>query len=344
MAPQKFTRVVLAQRPVGHIDDKTFRKETIPYDLKPSTPDSVVVQVDWLSLDPAMRGWLNDTRSYLPPVQIGEIMRAEGLGTVIEVGSGSKFKVGDVVKGTFGWTEYAVMKDKTLTKIEAPTHVESLDFLGVLGASGMTAYFGLLDVGKIQPGETLVVSGAAGAVGSVVCQIGKIKGAKVVAIAGSAEKCRWLENDLGVDKAINYKDADFKEQFKKHVGYLDVFFDNVGGEILDFALTRLNQKARIVLCGAISDYNAPKPRGLQSYLNLISQRARIEGFIVFDYASQYATAADEMGHWIKDGKLKRKFHTVEGIASAPEALPMLFTGGNTGKLVVKVSQIQTSRL
>jgi len=205
--------------------------------------------------------------------------------------------------------------------------------------SGMTAYFGLFDIGQIKAGETLVVSGAAGSVGSLVCQLGKIQGAKVIAIAGSDDKCEWLEKDLGVDKALNYKSATFQADFKSSVGYLDVYFDNVGGEILDLCLSRLNKGARIPLCGAISAYNAVgAPRGLTGYLNLISQRAKIEGFVVFDYAHRYREGEKAMADWLAAGRLKRKFHIVEGLPNAPEALNLLFTGGNSGKLVVKVSK------
>jgi len=213
-----------------------------------------------------------------------------------------------------------------------------------LGMPGLTAYFGLFDVGKIKAGETLVVSGAAGAVGSVACQLGKIKGARVIALAGSDDKVAWLENELGVDKALNYKSPTFVADFKRHVGYLDVYFDNVGGSTLDLCLGRLKKGARVALCGAISAYNQVKPTGLQAYLNLISQRAKIEGFIVFDYVDQYESAIKEMAQWIGEGKLKRKFHIVEGLEKTPQHLNLLFTGGNTGKLVVKVSKDVNAKL
>jgi len=265
-------------------------------------------------------------------------MRALGLGVIVEVGPGSQFNVGDNVSGVWGMTEYAVMKDKDLDKIVLPPGGVPLDFLSVLGTSGLTAYFGLKKIGELKRGETLVVSGAAGSVGTVACQLGKAAGAKVYAIAGSDDKCLWLEQELGVDKAFNYKSRDFHKDMKK-IGYLDVYFDNVGGEILDFLLTRLNKDARIVLCGAISAYNAPKPKGLQSYLNLISQRAKIQGFIVMDYTLEYPAAIKELAKGLSSGSIKRKFHIIKGgIEQAPVALPMLFSGGNTGKLVVKVSE------
>jgi len=264
-------------------------------------------------------------------------MRATGLGTIVQTGKDSEFSNGDIVQGLFGWTEYVIMNDKQCKKIVPLPGANTLDYLNTLGMSGMTAYFGLKDIGKLKSGETLVVSGAAGSVGSLACQLGKKAGAKVIAIAGSDEKCAWLEKELGVDKALNYKNKAFYDDWKS-LGYLDVYFDNVGGDILDFALNRLNKGARIVLCGAISEYNSVKPKGLQSYLSLISQRAKIEGFIVFDYAAQFPAAIKEIVPSLADGSIKRKFHIVEGLEKAPEALLMLFDGANTGKLVVKVAE------
>ncbi|KAI6013465.1 hypothetical protein BKA83DRAFT_4361875 [Pisolithus microcarpus] len=331
-----YTSIVLRERPVADILPDTFETKTASKDDLVPGPEQVVVRVTYVSLDPAMRGWLKDARSYLPPVQIGEVMRAVGLGVVVQVGSGSQFKEGDLVSGTVGWTEYAVLDDKKLQKITTPPGCTSLDFLNTLGLTGMTAYFGLHDVGKLKAGETLVVSGAAGAVGSLVCQLGKRAGARVIGIAGSPEKCSWVETELGADKVLNYKLPTFKQDFRDAVGYLDVYFDNVGGEILDLALTRLNRHARIVLCGAISAYNATAP-GLRNYMTLIAQRAKMEGFIVFDYESEYPMAIKELAVGLADGSIKRKFHIVEGLENAPKALPMLYSGANDGKLVVKVS-------
>jgi len=276
-------------------------------------------------------------------VQIGEVMRAQGLGVVIKAGNESALKVGQLVSGAFGWTEFAVMKDKHVEKITVPKGVQPLDFLNTLGSSGLTAYFGLRDICDLKAGDKLLVSGAAGSVGSVVCQLGKRAGATVYAIAGSKDKCEWLEKELGVDQAFNYKSPTFREDFKK-AGYIDVYFDNVGGDILDMVLTRLNKGARIALCGAISQYNATKPKGLQNYLTLISQRAKIQGFIILDYTSEFPAAIEEMARGLADGSIKRKFHIVEGLEQAPVALPMLFSGGNTGKLVVKVSDEPKTKL
>jgi len=345
MLPKFYTRIVLAERPEANITPTTFRKETVAFDLKPG-PGEVLVRVDWLSLDPAMRGWIKERATYVEPVRIGAVMRAMGLGAVIEAGEGCELRPGDIVTGLPGWTEYAVMKKEEIYQkitdgsgIGIPPGAQLLDFLGPFGISGgLTAYIGLVDVAKIKAGETLVVSGAAGHIGSLVCQIGKLYGAKVIGIAGTEDKCRWLRDDLKVDAALNYKSPSFREEFRETVGYLDVFFDNVGGEILDLAMSRLKQGARIALCGAISDYNAPRrPKGISNYMNLISQRAKIEGFVVSDYAARFPEALKELGKWISQGRIIRKYHIVEGLESAPESLPLLFTGGNTGKLVVRVS-------
>ncbi|KAK2460355.1 hypothetical protein APHAL10511_007744 [Amanita phalloides] len=336
--PTHYKRVVLSSRPVADIEPDTFRTETLPLDdLKPGSRQ-VLVKVLWLSLDPAMRGWLRDARSYMEPVKIGDTMRALGLGIVVEAGQNSELRQGDYVSGTLGMTEYVVMDDKSVRTITIPPGAVLLDYLNTLGPSGLTAYFGLKDIGKLKKGETLVVSGAAGSVGAVVCQLGKAAGARVYGIAGSQEKCEWLEKELGVDGAFNYKSPTFREDSKKF-GYLDVFFDNVGGDILDLMLTRMNKGARIVLCGAISAYNNAKPKGLQNYLTLISQAATIQGFIVFDYASRYPEALQELAKGISNGSIKRKFHIIEGgVEQAPVALPMLYKGENSGKLVVRVAE------
>lgn len=341
MSPSTYTRIVLNERPKQDIVPNTFRTETVPFSLKPGN-EQILVRVTWLSLDPAMRGYLNDVRNYLPPVKIGAVMRGLGLGVVVEVGPGSAFKVGQSVNGPFGWTEYAIANDKDVIPVNPLPGAEPLDYLNSLGTSGMTAYFGLTDVLKIKSGEILVVSGAAGSVGSIACQLGKKLGAKVFAIAGSDDKCTWLEKELGVDRAFNYKSKSFRSQFKE-IGFLDAYFDNVGGEILDLVLTRLKKDARIALCGAISAYNGIQYR-LKNYLTVISQRAKIQGFIVFDYQDRYPEAIREISKGLADGSIKRRFHVVEGLEKAPMALPMLFTGANNGKLVVKVSEETKAKL
>ncbi|EKM58340.1 uncharacterized protein PHACADRAFT_252595 [Phanerochaete carnosa HHB-10118-sp] len=341
MAPSTYTRITLQERPTGDITPKTFRVEKVPFDLKPKQ-NEVLVKTLYLSLDPAQRTWINTSGGYMEPVKIGDVMRSGGLGVVVEAGPGSQLKVGDIVDGFLGWRDYGIHahEHKTVRKVEVPQGCELIDLLGPLGLTGLTAYFGLFDVGKIKAGETLVVSGAAGATGSVVCQLGKKVGAKVIAIAGSKEKCDWLEKDLGVDKAINYKSPTFRKDFVEAVGYLDVYFDNVGGDILDLALRRLNQGARVALCGGIAAYNSP-PKGITEYLNLIAKRAVIEGFLVLDYAHRWTQARQELSKMIQEGTLKRQFHVVEGIEKCPEALPLLFSGGNAGKLIVKVTDEQT---
>ncbi|KAF9507506.1 hypothetical protein BS47DRAFT_1488813 [Hydnum rufescens UP504] len=334
--PSSTKRVHLAKRPKDFIDGQTFALETIP--LRTPGPGEVVVRVDYVALDAAMRGWIRDMRSYVPPVKIGETMRAYALGTVLT--DAKTVKKGDRVIGMFGWAEFVTVGESSLRKITPPPYTDALDFLNLLGLTGLTAYFGLLRVGNIKPGETLVVSGAAGATGSTVCQFGKLLGAKVIGIAGAADKCKWLVDDLGIDKAYNYKDKGWKDAFKKEVRTLDVFFDNVGGDTLDFFLTRLNQNARVVLCGAISGYNSQSFSGLRNYMALITQRAKIEGFLTMDYADQYSEAEAAIARWIREGKLKRKFHIETGLAECPQHLALLFQGGNTGKLVVRISQEQ----
>jgi NADPH-dependent curcumin reductase CurA len=339
--PTHQTRIFLAERPQGPIvPGQTFKEETVP--LPELQEGQVLVRVEHVSLDPAMRGWVNDARSYIPPVQIGETMRANAVGVVIK--GGKKLSVGDHVTGFLGWTDYAVLEEKNLTKLHVDDRIKSIDYLGPLGGVGMTAYFGLFDIGQIKAGETLVVSGAAGAVGSYVVQLGKIKGAKVIAIAGTDEKCRWLEEDLGADKAINYKSPDFKKEFIEAVDYFDVYFDNVGGDILDFCLTRMKPFARIAICGAISQYNAAQAKGLQNYLTLIAMRAKIQGFIVLDYVSRFPEARKEMIQWLAEGKIKTRYQVEKGLSNCPEHLGLLFTGGNTGKLVVQIAEDNASKL
>jgi len=352
--PSSTKRVHLAKRPKDFIDDETFALETIP--LRKPGPGEVVVRIDYVALDAAMRGWIRDMRSYVPPVKIGETMRAYALGTVLT--DGKTVKKGDRVIGILGWTEFVTIGESSLRKItwvflvgyfrvdfeggicSPPPQTDALDFLNSLGLTGLTAYFGLLRVGNIKPGETLVVSGAAGATGSTVCQFGKLLGAKVIGIAGAADKCKWLVDDLGIDKAYNYKEKGWKDAFKKEVKTLDVFFDNVGGDTLDFFLTRLNQNARIVLCGAISGYNSQSFSGLRNYMALITQRAKIEGFLTMDYANQYPEAEAAIARWIREGKLKRRFQIETGLAECPQHLSLLFNGGNTGKLIVRISKEQ----
>lgn len=346
--PNSNTQVVLRERPVGSIDPAlgsgTFEVKTQPLDASALKDGEALVKVVYCSLDPAMRGWLRDARSYLPPVQIGEVMRSMGLG-VVAASKAPGFQEGDFVSCLPGWQQYAVVQAKDLQKLDMSIPgVQLLDWIGPLGSSGQTAYWGLMDVGKLKGnGETVVITGAAGSVGTVACQIAKLKGAKVIAIAGGADKCAWLKSELGVDEALDYKDGNFKATFRevvaKKYGYIDLMFDNVGGEILDMALLNLKPHARIVLCGAISDYNSTDVRGLKNYQTLIAMKASMTGFIVFDYARRYPEAAKEIAGWLSAGKMKRNFHVVKGgVEKCPQSLVDLFAGVNKGKMVVEISQ------
>jgi hypothetical protein len=295
----------------------------------------VLVKILYVSLDPAMRGWMNEGKSYVPPVGIGEVMRAGAVGRVITSRDPS-IAMGDHVVGVLGVQEYAVAKAKGLTKVD-PKLVPLPVYLGTLGMPGMTAYFGLLEIGQPKAGETVVVSGAAGAVGQVVGQIAKIKGCRVVGIAGGADKCAYLRS-IGFDAAIDYKHEDVKAALKQHCPKgVDVYFDNVGGEILDIVLTQLAMHARIVICGAISQYNEAKMKGPSNYMSLLVNRAMMKGMVVFDYASRYGEAAREMAGWMATGQLKTREDVVEGLETFPETLLKLFKGENTGKLVLKVA-------
>ncbi len=306
----------------------------------------VLVKVLSLSLDPAMRGWLNDARSYIPPVQIGEVMRAGGVGRVV-ASKNPAFAVGDTVYGTLNVQEYALIpqeeiKRNGLVKIDLKVGTIG-QWLNVLGMPGMTGYFGLMDIGQPKAGETVVVSGAAGAVGQTVGQLARLKGCRVVGIAGGEAKCKWVVDELGFDACIDYKAGDgavragLKEHCPKGV---DIYFDNVGGEILDQVLARLARKARIIICGAISQYNNANSMpgaGPRNYLSLLVNRARMEGMVVFDYANRYPVAIAEMAGYLKDGRMKSKEDVVKGLDTFPESLNKLFAGGNFGKLVLEVA-------
>jgi NADPH-dependent curcumin reductase len=330
----KNKQFLLASRPVGKVTNDNW--QLVETDIPGLTANQVLVRVDYISLDPAMRGWMNEGKSYIEPVQIGAVMRASTVGQVLE-STDPKFAKGDYVYGHCGVQQYAAVSTQGLHKID-PKVAPLERYLGVLGMPGMTAYFGLLDTGMPKAGETVVVSGAAGAVGTVVGQIAKIKGCRVVGIAGGAEKCAYLVNELGFDAAIDYKNTDVKKGLKEHCPKgVDVYFDNVGGEILDDVLTRINMKARIVICGAISQYNnTTAVKGPSNYLSLLVNRARMEGIVVFDNVANYGKAAAEMATWIAEGKLIAKEHVVTGFEKFPQALSMLFNGENFGKLVLKV--------
>lgn len=330
----------LASRPVGDIIASNFeyREEPIP---EPSDGE-VLVRTVYLSLDPTNRIWMSDRPQYMPPVEIGQVMRGVVIG-VVEKSKNPDFHKGDLVSGLLGWQDYALALGNTgngITKLPHPLPCPLAAFVGVLGFTGYTAYFGLLDIGQPQAGETIVVSAAAGAVGSVVGQIAKIKGCRVVGITGSDEKCRWLVEELGFDEAINYKTADLEIALTKSCpNGIDVYFDNVGGAILDVVLTKINLYARIPLCGLISTYNAIEPvPGPYNYSQILMQRARVQGFIITDYFPRFGEAINDIGQWVNEGKIKYKLEIVEGLENAPSAILKLFNGDKIGKLAVKVSE------
>jgi NADPH-dependent curcumin reductase CurA len=328
-------QLTLVARPVGLPKPSDFALVTTPV----PTPGEgeVLVKTLYLSLDPAMRGWMSEAKSYLPPVELGAVMRAGGAGEVIE-SRDPAFKPGDYVTGISGVQEYFVMGAKGLSPA-LPVLAHLPTWLGALGMPGMTAYFGLLEVGALKDGETVVVSGAAGAVGAVVGQIAKVKGCRVVGIAGGPEKCAYIVKELGFDAAIDYKAEDVRASLREHCPKgIDVYFDNVGGEILDDCLANLARGARIPICGAISQYNSTTGvRGPANYLSLLVNRARMQGFLVFDFAARYPEGVQAIAGWIAEGKLKPK-EDIEtgGVEAFVPTLNKLFAGENFGKLVLKV--------
>ena len=329
-------QIRLAARPVGLPNASNW--ETVVGEIPSLGTDDVLVKNQYISLDPAMRGWMNVGKSYIRPVEIGEVMRAAAAGQVV-ASENPKFKVGDLVAGSAGVQEYYVAtQGKGLIKIDTRLAPMS-SWLGALGMTGMTAYFGLLEVGQPKAGETVVVSGGAGAVGSVVGQIAKIKGCRVVGIAGGQDKVEFMIDQLGYDDAIDYKAGNLRSALRKACPEgIDVYFDNVGGDTLDICLSMLKLHARIPICGAISQYNSTEGvTGPKNYLSLLVNRARMEGFVVFDYANRYKEAAMEMGTWMREGKLKSVEHIIEGnVEDFPESLLLLFQGDKIGKLLLKV--------
>lgn len=329
-------QVILKQRPVGLPDESTWA--TTQGDIPSPKEGEVVVKQHYISLDPAMRGWINDAKSYLPPVGIGEVMRAGSVGEVIE-SKHPEFKVGDFLSGWGGVQQYAATDAKGWFKVD-PNLVPLPTYIGTLGMPGMTAYFGILEVGKIKEGETVLISGAAGAVGSIAGQIAKIKGCKVVGIAGGPDKCAYLKDELGFDGTIDYKNENIYEGIKRECPKgVDVYFDNVGGEILDAALASLRLFGRVALCGAISQYNSTTGiEGPKNYLSLLVNRGTMQGFIILDYAKDYQKAAMEMGTWMAQGKLKSKEDVYSGIENFRETFLRLFSGEKLGKLVLEVKE------
>ena len=326
---------LLAARPEGRVKESDFRWNEAA--LPALADDEVLVRTVYLSLDPTNRVWMNAADSYLPALALGDVMRGGGLG-VVEESRHAGFARGDLAQGMLGWQQYAVLHGAALVKLPKGLPIPMTAFLGLLGHIGLTAYFGLLDIGKPQAGETLVVSTAAGAVGSLVGQIGKIKGCRVVGLAGSDEKCRWIKDQLGFDAAINYKTENVQQSLERLCPEgIDVYFDNVGGATLEAVLNLINLRARIVACGMITQYNAAKPEPGPANLSvLIMKRARMEGFLCTDYMNRAEEAFTALAGWLMARKLQYRVDVVEGLENAPSALGKLFDGSNTGKLIVQV--------
>ena len=328
---------VLASRPDGDIEPETFEFREEPV-AEPGSGEFLVRNL-MLSFDPTQRGWINDVPSYVPPVQIGEVMRAGSVGQVV-TSNHPDFAVGDLVQGAFGWQDYAVSDGGGLIPPnKLLPGVSPSNALSVFGITGLTAYFGMLDIGQPKEGDVVVVSGAAGATGSVAGQIAKIKGCEVFGIAGGAEKCAWLTEEAHFDGAIDYKNDDLGAKLRELCPRgVDVYFDNVGGETLDTLLLNLALRARVVLCGAISSgYGTAPPRGPQNYVSLIIQRARMEGFIILDYADRFPEAVMQLAQWIGEGRLVFQEDIQEGLENAPETLKRLFSGQNKGKQLLKIA-------
>jgi NADPH-dependent curcumin reductase len=337
-APATTQRVIkMAAHPVGALKDSDF--ELVDAPLPEPADGEALVRTLYLSLDPAIRVWMNGVDTYVPGIHVGDAMRAGGLGEVVRSRSDA-YNEGDVVMGMMQWSDYCIARPGPEGMMKIPRQEPLTAFLSVLGVTGLTAYFGLLEVGRPKDGETVVVSGAAGATGSVAGQIAKIVGCRVVGIAGGPEKCAWLTEELGFDAWIDYKSQDVGTRLRETCpDGVDVFFDNVGGEILDAVLAQINLHARVVLCGAISQYDtaefAPGPRNI---LNLIPQRGRMEGFIVLDYRDRFLDAILQLGQWVNEGRIRYAEDIVAGLENAPATFRKLFTGANTGKLIVKVAE------
>ena len=328
----------LRQRPEGVIDEDDL--ELVTDEIPEIQEGQVLAKTIYFSLDPTNRIWMSDIDQYMEPVEIGDIMRAGGSLAIVEESKVPHVKVGDIVQGGMhgGWQEYFIIPGEEAAAIPLVESIPLTALISVLGFTGPTAYFGFLDIGQPKKGETVVVSAAAGAVGSIVCQIAKIKGCRVVGIAGSDEKCNWLKNDLKVDEVINYKKDDILESLKEKCPEgIDIYFENVGGETLDAALTLMNNYGRIPVCGLISMYNDWETPGPKMFRNILMKRLTVKGFLVSDYLDRYAESLEALSEWMAEGKIQYKVDIVEGIENAPSAVNKLFTGENNGKLVIKVS-------
>ena len=328
---------LLATRPQGEIAESDFKWVETPV---PDLQDGqLLIRNIYLSLDPANRGWMSEKGSYMAPIELGSVMYGFSIG-VVEASRNPGFPEGTLVQAMVGWQDYLVRDGRGVMPLQQFPGVPLTAYMGLFGHIDLTAYFGLLDIGKPKAGETLTVTAAAGAVGSLVGQIGKIKGCRVVGIAGSDEKCRWLTEELGFDAAINYKTENVRQALKQHCpDGIDVIFENVGGAILDAEMSLMNKYARIVLCGLISQYNAKEPvPGPYNFPALITKRCRAEGFIVSDYLRRAMEAIPDLAQWYLEGKLKYRVDIVEGLENTPKAIHKLFDGSNQGKLIVQVSK------
>ncbi|HUI03051.1 MAG TPA: NADP-dependent oxidoreductase [Acidimicrobiales bacterium] len=329
-------RLVLARRPTGMVDDATTRLEEGAAPVPGA--GQALLRVRYLSIDPTIRTWMDDAPGYLPPIALGETIRGAGVGEVVESNI-ERYAPGDLVVGMVGWQDYALADDGAAAMQTIPPGIDPVLGLSVLGVTGITAYFGMTDVGRVAEGDTVVVSGAAGATGSVAGQIAKIRGARrVVGIAGTAEKCAWIVDELGFDAAVNYRHDDLPGALRAACPEgIDLYYDNVGGPVLDACLAQLALHGRVVMCGAISLYSATeRPPGPKNIFNLIIKRARMEGFLLLDYFDRFPEAQTALFGWLTEGRLKHAEHIVEGLEHAPDALNLLFTGGNRGKVIVKL--------
>jgi NADPH-dependent curcumin reductase CurA len=334
--PERNRRLVLAERPTGVVEDQTVRLEQV--DVPEPEEGQALVRNRYLSIDPTIRTWMDDVHGYMPPIGIDEVVRGAAVAEVVRSNC-DRYSVGDLVFGMTGWQDFAVADEGAGAMQVLPPGIDPTAALSVFGITGMAAYFGVLDVGKVKEGDTVVVSGAAGATGSTAGQIARIRGAaRVVGIAGTDEKCAWLVDELGFDAAVNYKTDDVATRLREACPEgIDLYFDNVGGELLDICLAQLALRGRVVLCGAIASYNARGSiQGPKNYRNLIPRRGRMEGFIIIDYAERFPEAQAAMAGWVAEGKVKFAVHVVDGLEQAPSALNLLFTGGNTGKVIVRV--------
>ena len=325
----------LKSRPVGRITPDDF--ELVEAPVPTAGAGEAVARLLYLSLDPTNRIWVTDAESYLPPVQIGEVMRGGGIARIVESNT-PQYAVGDLVTGLTGWQDYALLDGSAMVQpVPAGLSVPPEVFLGVLGVTGLTAYFGLLDIGQPQAGETVVISAAAGATGSVAGQIAKIKGCRVVGIAGGAQKCRWLTDELGFDAAVDYKAAGWQARLREACpNGIDVNFENVGGEIMDEVMSQMNLNGRVALCGLISGYNSGEPMRGRFDL-LLTKRLQVRGFIVLDFLPRFAEGMVQLAQWYAEGRVRHRDTVVAGLEQAPTALNMLFDGGNLGKLLIKVA-------